>query len=197
MSNTIKSTTFFGSQYPFKKYNIESMKTNILSFGYSYKDIVRGKKSIVHEISYSECFPSLDLSSLEFVVGTDAIIYANLLYQAAKDSNKAVKTVKDIYIVDDYIDLVQKAEDYKKNCIGSNRNNLIYFKSNHCFQSMQFMRCDDNGRVIVNMRSCNLTENFLIDLALSWIVANNVFNETYNEIDVVMNIASLHVLEPA
>lgn len=196
MSSNIKTVSHFGSQHSFGKLDIDRMELNILFFGYKYKDTVRGKYSIVNEVSYNECFPCLDSSSLEFTVGKDAVSCAKILYNAAKDAGKSVKIVNGIYIVEDYVDLVKKAEDYKKNGTGSNRNTIIYFKPNHCFQSMQFMKGNDSGKVIVNMRSCNLTENFLIDLALSWIVADKVFNYEYSEIDVIMNIASLHILEP-
>lgn len=193
--NDLRSATHYGSQFQLKHFDIEEMKARILSLGYTYEDMVRGKKAKVHEISYSECFPSLDKQALEFVVGKEAVDCAELLYKAAMDTSKSTSVVNDIYIVEDYVDLVQKAEGYKEQSTGSNRQTLIYFKHSHCFQSMQFMKSNDCAKVVVNMRSCNLIENFLIDLALAWVVTNRVFNGAFKEIDVVMNIASLHVLE--
>lgn len=197
MSNNISSTTqHLGLQYKFKKFDINEIKSEILILGHKYKDYVRGKNSIVNEISYSTCFPLLDISSLRFLVGDEAVNYASLLCEnALKPSNNRLKVIDDIYIVDDYVDAVEKAEEYRKLSTGTNRSTLIYFEHNHCFQSMQFMRCETSGKVVVNMRSCNLTENFLIDLAFSWIIANKVFNGKYDEISIIMNIASLHVLE--
>ena len=194
--NLKKTTSHVGLQHTCKKININFLAEDITFLGYMYKDTVRGKDSIVHEISFSNCFPSLDREAILSLVNQENFSYAEQLYNIAKDSHSTVKTVNDIYIVEDYVDLVQKAETFRSHGLMSNRNTIIYFKPTHCFQSMQFMKGDNRGKVIVNMRSCNLTENFLIDLALSWIVANNVFNETYSKIDVVMNIASLHVLEP-
>lgn len=191
------SMEHFGSTYHSMGFNINDLEEEIKLIGYEYRDDVRGKSSIVYEISFSECFNNLSLRKLKNIVGTVNLDSAKFLYSLAKENSGNMPIVRDIYIVEDYVDLVQKAEEYKLNGTGSNRNTIIYFKPSHCFQSMQFMRTEHGGKVIVNMRSCNLTENFLIDLALSWIVANNVFNEAYSEIDVVMNIASLHVLEPA
>lgn len=194
MSNIV-SATHFGSQRRLSKFDIEEMKDSIYRYGYTYRDVVRGKKADVHEISFSECFPRLGISDLVGTVGATAVNNARLVYRAAKDKSNLTKTVSGIYLIDDYVDLIQKAEEYKNQGTGSNRQTLIYFKPLHCFQSMQFMKTDDGAKVIVNMRSCNLTENFLIDLALSWIVTNNVFDQQFSEIDVVMNIASLHVLD--
>ena len=192
--SSIISESHFGSQKRLSVFDIEGMKDNIYRYGYSYRDNVRGKKAELHEISYSECFPCLDEGDIITIVGQTAFHYASLIYSLAKDVKNSDTVINQIYFIKDYIDLVQKAEEYKRHGVNSNRQTLIYFKPTHCFQSMQFMKTKEGAKIIVNMRSCNLTENFLIDLALSWIVANNVFNNQFAKIDVVMNIASLHVL---
>ena len=177
---------------------IEDMWQDILFDGYEYKDIVRGKEFTVHEITYSKAFKPMTMSNLIDFVGLLNFDCANVLYNHAKENKEnEERVVNKIYFVKDYIDLIQKAENYKKQGTGSNRQTLIHFKPSHCFQSMQFMKTRDKNtaRVVVTMRSCNLLDNFLADLALSWIVAYNVFNHKFKKIEVVMNIASLHVLD--
>lgn len=185
-------------------HSINSFKTNqlsqdvlrqtILYNGYSYHDLVLGVPKIVTEITYYQVFKEVDLKEIISLTSSDNYTIAQQILSSAKESN-ADETINEVYFVKDYIPLAYELRRLKREkATNRQRSTIIHFDKNHCFQSLQFMKASDSNKVIANMRSCNLEKNFLIDLALTWIVANEYFNDN-KQISLIMNIASLHVLK--
>lgn len=81
--------------------------------------------------------------------------------------------------------------------IETSRQLSVTFDQLHCFQFIQFMKRGDNIYTNVGMRSCNLYENFLYDMFLSFAAAAYVMNEPEINIktDMTFLIGSLHVFK--
>ena len=83
------------------------------------------------------------------------------------------------------------------------RQHVITFRKLHCFQNIQFLFRDEKVIVVVNMRSCNYVDNLLMDIYLATFCGHhlmcfvNEFNTycTFNQVDVIMNIGSLHIFK--
>jgi len=80
------------------------------------------------------------------------------------------------------------------------RQFVVQFNKDHCFQNIQFIFRGDTLLVIVNMRSCNFEENFMCDIYIAWFLAETLkahsgMNYKPWQIDIVMNIGSLHIFK--
>lgn len=84
------------------------------------------------------------------------------------------------------------------------RQCIVIFKAIQCFTSIQFIVREHKLTVITNMRSCNFAVNLLIDIYISYFCGKliksaleDVIEDRYqiNDICVIMNIGSLHIIK--
>lgn len=105
-----------------------------------------------------------------------------------------------------YFSMFDQVEELETKILRSldlwSRQHVIQFDRMHCFQSMQFMMRDEEMNVVVNMRSCNFKDNFLMDVYISYWLGSYLalsfeaqMGCTTPKVNVIMNIGSLHIFK--
>ena len=110
-----------------------------------------------------------------------------------------------VYDVSKYINMIEQvrviANSLDRNSLES-RQLIVQFETIHCFQHIQFLIRNDNLTVIASMRSCNFETHFCNDAMLTYMCGRLLADIlerrqicTINNIDVIMQIGSLHIFK--
>lgn len=127
--------------------------------------------------------------------------YAIMGHLIRGDTDMVIGPYKINQYIDMYNQLNSLSDDITEVDIWS-RQFIISFPPIHCFQSIQFLFRGSEVTVIINMRSCNFKENFLMDMFIGYYCGLTLAQTaeennkcTIDKIHVIMNIGSLHIFK--
>lgn len=154
-------------------------------------------------INFTESFSELCLHDFSDA-GLDFALQSDFFREAYV--NRAVKHKEKVglYVIAKYVDMFNQLDDICNRIVNEkdSRQLVIGFPKEHCFQSIQFLLRDNKLHCLVNMRSCNFEDNFLMDLYIAFFLAKRVNAALCQEscmcaasVIITMSIGSLHIFK--